>query len=87
MRRSRLALPALALVLPLAAVALVTSCGARSELYVDALEPEEDAGPDAKPDVIPDAQPDVPPDVPDAGLPPCDTDTVYIYLVTSETDL
>lgn len=85
MRRSRLALPALALLFPFASAAAATSCGARTELPVDAVEPEGiDAGPDAKPEAPPDAPPDAEPDV---GLPPCDPDEVYIYLVTSETDL
>jgi hypothetical protein len=97
MRRARLALTVLAFFAPVAvAAALASSCGARSELYVDEPEPsEEDAGVDARPDVTPDVAPDVPPDlppdvpvdVPEDGLPACDPDVLYIYLVTSETDL
>jgi hypothetical protein len=92
MRRSRLVLTVLALLAPAAAAALVSSCGARTELYVGASDPpEEDAGVDAPPDVPPDLPPDVPPDVlpdvPEDALPPCDPELLYIYLVTSETDL
>lgn len=93
MRRSRLALAVLAFFSPVFAIGLSASCGARSELWVETYEsPEEDAAPpdaDAPPDVV-DAPPDVfdaPPDVPEDGLPPCDPDLLYIYLVTSETDL
>jgi hypothetical protein len=93
MRRSRLAITVLAFFTPVLAAALASSCGARSELYVGPAEPEEDAGPDvpdAPPDV-PDAPPDVPEDVPEdvpaERLPPCDPDILYIYLVTSETEL
>lgn len=97
MRRSRLALAVLAFFSPVFAVGFAASCGARSELYVESFEPEEeDAGNDAPPDVmdappdVPDAPPDVmdaPPDVPEDALPPCEPDLLYIYLVTSETDL
>lgn len=88
MRRPRLALTFLALLAPAAAAALLSSCGARSDLYVGAVErPDEDAGVDGAPDAPLDAPPDVPPDVPVDGLPPCDLDLLYIYLVTSETDL
>jgi hypothetical protein len=84
MRRTRLALSGLALFAPLAAAALASSCGARSELIVDTrAPPDEDAGVDARPD----APADAPPDAPEDGLPPCDTELLYIYLVTSETDL
>jgi hypothetical protein len=87
MRRSRLALPTLALLVPFAAVALATSCGARTELQVDEVElaPGKDAGVDAPVEAPPDAPPDALPDVPE--LPPCDPDVLHIYLVTSETDL
>ena len=97
MRRSRLAFAVLALFSPVFAVSVAASCGARSELYDETFEPEEeDAGDDAPPDVmdappdVPDAPPDVmdaPPDVPEDALPPCEPDLLYIYLVTSETDL
>ena len=94
MRRPRLAFALLALALPVTVAALAASCGARSELPVDETEEEEeDAGPDvvdAPPDVPPDitdAPPDVPEDVPEDGLPICDPEVLYIYLVTSETDL
>ena len=95
MRRSRLVpalSAALALFAPLAVFGLASSCGARSELYVwEAEEEEEDAGTDAPPDVPEDSPPDVPEDVPvdvpPDGLPPCEPDLLYIYLVTSETDL
>lgn len=90
MRRPRLAFALLALFAPVLAAALVSSCGARSELYVRPSEPAEDAGPDvedAPPDAPEDAPPDVPEDVPEDVLPPCDPDVLYIYLVTSETDL
>lgn len=77
MRRSRLALSGFALFVPLAAMVLASSCGARTGLHVDELAFEEDAGVDAPKDA--------PPDVPE--LPPCDPDVLHIYLVTSETDL
>ena len=92
MRRTRLAIAALAFFVPALATGVFASCGARSELPYDSAEPEEDAGPDvvdAPPDVV-DAPPDVvdaPPDVPEDALPICDPDVLYIYLVTSETDL
>ncbi|MFO0591687.1 MAG: hypothetical protein U0441_29340 [Polyangiaceae bacterium] len=94
MRRARLIAAAFALVAPaLATGVLASSCGARSELPYDSAEPEEDAGPDvvedAPPDIV-DAPPDIvdaPPDVPEDALPICDPDVLYIYLVTSETDL
>lgn len=92
MRRPRVVLTFLALLAPFAAASLAPSCGARSELYVGAPpEEEEDAGvdapPDAPPDVPPDLPPDLPPDSPPDALPPCDPELLYIYLVTSETDL
>lgn len=68
MHRPRLALTVLALLASTVGAALLSSCGARSELYVGPLE-------------------DAPPDVPEDGLPSCDTELPYIYLVTSETDL
>jgi hypothetical protein len=85
MRRTRLGLTVLAFLTPVAAAALVSSCGARSDLYVGPSGPqdEEDAGADARPD----ARPDAPADAPADGLPPCDSELLYIYLVTSETDL
>jgi hypothetical protein len=92
MRRPRFVLAFFALFAPLVAASLASSCGARSELYVGApREEEEDAGtdapPDTPPDVPPDLPPDSPPDSPPDALPPCDPDFLYIYLVTSETDL
>lgn len=88
MRRSRLALALAALLAPAALAALTPSCGARSQLYVEsAPEEEEDAGVDSPPDAPPDVAPDVPQDSPPDALPPCDPDVLYIYLVTSETEL
>ena len=93
MRRTRLFVAAAALFVPALVTGAFTSCGARSELYIDSAEPEEeDAGPDvvdAPPDIV-DAPPDIvdaPPDVPEDALPICDPEVLYIYLVTSETDL
>lgn len=96
MRRPRLAFAALALALPFTTAVLAASCGARTGLWVETFEspePEEDAGPDvidappdAPPDVV-DAPPDVPEDAPEDALPICDPEVLYVYLVTSETDL
>lgn len=47
----------------------------------------EDVAPDTPPDVEPDVPPDVPADVPIDGLAPCDPEDLFVYLVTSETQL
>lgn len=79
-----------AAVLGLATGTIAVACGARSELFVGD-RAEGGAGPDAAPDVKPDVKPDVPidvpPDIPEDALPDCNTDALFIYLVTGERDL
>jgi hypothetical protein len=89
--------------LVLEAAILVGSCGARSGVVdprgdcgLDArfggspvadAAIDRDAEIDAAPDVSEDVAPDVPKDVEKDGLPPCDPDALFVYLVTAEFDL
>lgn len=89
--------------LVLEAAILVASCGARSGLLeprddtgldgsfggspvVDSAI-DRDAEIDAPPDVSEDVTLDVPKDVEKDGLPPCDPEALFVYLVTAEFDL
>jgi hypothetical protein len=96
--RSKLLLAALVL----EAAILVGSCGARSGLLEPRGDGALDGGgfggspvvdaaidrdADATPDVSEDVTPDVPKDVEKDGLPPCDPEALFVYLVTAEFDL
>jgi hypothetical protein len=87
----------------LEAAILVGSCGARSGLLVPSRDGgldgsfggspvvdsgnDRDALPDVSEDVTEDVPTDVPKDVAKDGLPPCDPEALFVYLVTAEFDL
>ena len=78
------------------AIALAAACGARTDLPLDETQgqggeggtaafdaaPDRDAAVDAPPDRVEDV-----PDVFQEGLPECDPEALYIYLITSQTIL
>lgn len=70
---------------------LAASCGARSSLREPTLEEEADAGPDVTADVRTDPVEDpIEEDIADVveeGLPECDPEALYVYLVTEQTVL
>ena len=70
---------------------IIGACGARTGLLSpeteETDEPHRDAGPDARDASTEDAREEEVPDVIEEGLPTCDPEALYVYLVTTETIL